>query len=97
MLSRACDRSPRRYDDLGVLTATCLSFALGTATVEAGKHLVRAQLGPAAGITALPELRTLRPRLAGLAEATDPAGAAAPPRRGDAGRRRPGAGPVLRR
>jgi hypothetical protein len=32
------------------LTATCLSFALGTATVEASKHLVRHQLGPAAGI-----------------------------------------------
>ena len=74
VLSQACDRSPRRYDDLGVLTATCLSFALGTATVEAGKHLVRHQLGPAAGITALPELRTLRPRLARLAEATDPLG-----------------------
>ena len=74
VLSQACDRSPRRYDDLGVLTATCLSFALGTATVEASKHLVRAQLGPAAGITALPELRTLRPRLARLAEATDPLG-----------------------
>ena len=29
VLSQACDRSPRRYDDLGVLTATCLSFALG--------------------------------------------------------------------
>ena len=57
-------------DDLGLLTATCLSFALGTATVEAGKHLVRAQLGPLAGLTALPELRTLRPRLAGLAEAS---------------------------
>ena len=74
VLSQACDRSPRRYDDLGVLTATCLSFALGTATVEASKHLVRQQLGPAAGITALPELRTLRPRLARLAEATDPLG-----------------------
>jgi Transposase protein len=74
VLSQACDRSPRRYDDLGVLTATCLSFALGTATVEASKHLVRAQLGPAAGITALPELRTLRPRLARLAQATDPLG-----------------------
>ena len=72
VLSQACDRSPRRYDDLGVLTATCLSFALGTTTVEASKHLVRHQLGPAAGITALPELRTLRPRLARLAEATDP-------------------------
>jgi Transposase protein len=74
VLSQACDRTPRRYDDLGVLTATCLSFALGTSTVEASKHLVRHQLGPAAGITTLPELRTLRPRLAGLAEATDPLG-----------------------
>ena len=42
--------------------------------MEASKHLVRHQLGPAAGITALPQLRTLRPRLAGLAEATDPLG-----------------------
>ena len=74
VLSQACDRSPRRYDDLGVLTATCLSFALGTSTVEASKHLARAQLGPVAGITALPQLRTLRPRLARLAEATDPLG-----------------------
>ena len=73
VLSQACDRSPRRYDDLGVLTATCLSFALGTATVEAGKHLVRAQLGPAAGITALPELRTLRPGWP-AGQATDPLG-----------------------
>jgi len=97
VLSQACGRVPRRYDDLGVLTATCLSFALGTATVEAGKHLVRAQLGPAAGITALPELRTLRPRLARLAAGHRPAGAAAPAGRGDAGRRRPGVGAVLRR
>lgn len=87
VLSGACDRVPRRgdrrgadgrgdgrYDGLGVLTATCLAFALGTPTAEASKHLVRDQLGPAAGITALPELRTLRPRLAALAEATDPLG-----------------------
>ena len=55
-----------------MLTATCLAFALGTPTVEAGKHLVRDQLGPAAGITTLPELRTLRPRLAELADGCDP-------------------------
>jgi transposase len=72
VLSQACGRFPRRYDDLGVLTATCLAFALGTSSVEASKHLIRPQLGPAAGIRALPELRTLRPRLAELAEATDP-------------------------
>ncbi len=74
ILSQACGRAPRRYDDLAVLTATCLSFALGTSTVEASKHLVRHQLGPAAGITTLPELRTLRPRLGELAQATDPLG-----------------------
>jgi transposase len=72
VLSGACGRFSRRYDDLGVLTATCLAFALGTSSVEASKHLVRGQVGPAAGIWALPELRTLRPRLAELADAADP-------------------------
>ena len=74
VLSGACGRGARRYDDLGVLTATCLTFALGTCTVEASKHLVRTQVGLAAGIAALPELRTLRPRLAALAEGADPLG-----------------------
>jgi hypothetical protein len=74
VLSGAGGRAGYRYDDLGVLTGTCLAFALGAPTVEATKHLLRHQLGPAAGITTLPELRTLRPRLAELAEATDPLG-----------------------
>jgi transposase len=74
VLSSACRRCPRRYDDLGVLTATCLAFALGMPSVEASKHLVRTQVGPAAGIAALPELRTLRPRLGALAEGCDPLG-----------------------
>ncbi|MCA1674461.1 MAG: hypothetical protein LC799_20490, partial [Actinobacteria bacterium] len=74
VLSGACGRGARRYDDLGVLTATCLTFALGTCTVQASKHLVRTQVGPAAGIAALPELRTLRPRLGALAEGADPLG-----------------------
>ncbi|HEY2833701.1 MAG TPA: hypothetical protein VGJ14_14825 [Sporichthyaceae bacterium] len=72
VLDTACGPGSRRYDDLAVLSATCLAFALGTPTVEAGKHLVRDQLGPAAGITTLPELRTLRPRLAELADGCDP-------------------------
>jgi DNA-binding CsgD family transcriptional regulator len=61
-----------RYDDLGLLTGTCLGFALGACTVEGVKHLVRSQVGPLAGLGALPELRTLRPRLAALADRCDP-------------------------
>jgi predicted transcriptional regulator len=61
-----------RYDDLGLLTGVCLGFALGVSSVEATKHLIRAQVGPLAGLAALPELRTLRPRLASLAALADP-------------------------
>jgi Transposase DDE domain len=63
-----------RYDDLGLLTGTCLGFALGMSSVEGAKHLIRSQVGPLAGLTALPELRTLRPRLAALADRCDPLG-----------------------
>jgi len=55
-----------------VLTATTCVFALGVGSVEATKHLIRAQAGALAGIAALPGLRTLRPRLAELAESADP-------------------------
>ncbi len=61
-----------RYDDLGLLTGTCLGFALGMSSVEGAKHLIRSQVGPLAGLAALPELRTLRPRLAALADRCDP-------------------------
>ena len=64
----------RRYDDLGVLCATSLAFALGASSVEGTKHLLRGQAGPLAGLASLPELRTLRPRLAGIADHTDPLG-----------------------
>ncbi len=74
VLGSVCARRPSRYDDLGLLTATCLAFALGTSSVEATKHLIRSQAGSLAGLAALPELRTLRPRLAGLAEGCDPLG-----------------------
>jgi hypothetical protein len=62
----------RRCDDVALLTATTVAFALGIGSVEATKHLIRDQIGPLAGLDRLPELRTLRPRLGELAEACDP-------------------------
>lgn len=61
-----------RVDDVALLTATTCAFALGVSSMEATKHLIRAQVGPLAGIAVLPQLRTLRPRLAALAEGCDP-------------------------
>jgi hypothetical protein len=63
-----------RFDDTAILTATSTLFALGFATMEQAKHPDRAQVGPVAGIAALPQLRTLRPRLAAIADACDPLG-----------------------
>lgn len=68
----AAAAAARRCDDVALLTATTVAFALGVGSVEATKHLIRAQVGPLAGVTALPELRTLRPRLGELAAACDP-------------------------
>jgi transposase len=62
----------RRFDDVALLTATTVAFALGVGSVEATKHLVRDQIGPLAGCDRLPELRTLRPRLGELAQTCDP-------------------------
>ena len=61
-----------RPGDVALLTAASMAFALGTSSVEATKHLIRAQAGPLAGLAALPELRTLRPRLAAIADGCDP-------------------------
>ena len=61
-----------RYDDLGLLTATSLAFALGACSAEGTKHLIPAQAGILAGIGRLPDPRTLRPRLAAIAGACDP-------------------------
>ncbi|MGH3798923.1 MAG: putative transposase [Pseudonocardiaceae bacterium] len=73
VLGQACAGSARaRYDDLGLLTGTCVAFALGVSSVEGIKHLIRSQAGPLAGLVAVPELRTLRPRLAALADRCDP-------------------------
>ncbi|MEO7193629.1 MAG: putative transposase [Pseudonocardiaceae bacterium] len=62
----------RRFDDVALLSATTVAFALGVGSVEATKHLVRDELGPLVGLERLPELRTLRPRLGELAGACDP-------------------------
>ena len=61
-----------RYDDLALLTATSLAFALGASSAEGTKHLIPAQAGILAGIGRLPGPRTLRPRLAAIAGACDP-------------------------
>jgi transposase len=64
----------RRYGDLGVLTTATLGFALGAGTVEATKHLRRVEAGAAVGLSATPELSTLRARLSALADNSDPLG-----------------------
>ncbi|MDJ0315573.1 putative transposase, partial [Arthrobacter sp. H35-D1] len=55
-----------------MLTTATLGFALGAGTMEGFKHLRRGELGPAAGITMVPELATLRSRLTALADGSDP-------------------------
>jgi hypothetical protein len=64
----------RRFDDVAILAGVSTVFALGFASMEQAKHPDRAQVGPLAGITVLPELRTLRPRLAAIADGCDPLG-----------------------
>jgi transposase len=59
-------------DRARLLAAVTACFGLGAATTEAFKHLAAAEAGPVAGMRALPDLRTLRPALAGIADAADP-------------------------
>jgi hypothetical protein len=58
--------------DVRLLTAVSMCFALGAATAEQFKHLAAAEAGPLAGFPALPGLRALRPALAAIADRTDP-------------------------
>ena len=67
------DGGGRRLADVALLSAASICFALGAATIEAHKHLTAAHAGPLAGLAVLPDQRTLRPRLAAIADATDPA------------------------
>ncbi len=62
----------RRYDDLVILSAATLGFALGIDTVEGAKHLRRGDAGAAVGAKAIPEHSTLRARLAALGDGSDP-------------------------
>jgi transposase len=70
--SASTSQAGPRFDDVAVLTAVSTVFALGFASMEQAKHPDRAQVGPLAGITVLPRLRTLRPRLAAIADGCDP-------------------------
>lgn len=58
--------------DVRLLTGVSMCFALGAATTEQFKHLAAAEVGPLAGLAALPGLRALRPALAEIADRTDP-------------------------
>jgi hypothetical protein len=57
--------------DAALLSAVSSCFALGAGTVEQVRHLAPAEAGPLAGLDALPSLRSLRPRLAAIADAAD--------------------------
>ena len=61
-----------RFDDVGLLAATSMVFALGAATVEQVKHLSAVEAGPLCGLSRLPDRSTLRPRLAAIADRVDP-------------------------
>ena len=61
-----------RPGDAALLSAVSMCFALGAATTEQFKHLAAAEAGPLAGLSRLPDLRTLRPGLAAIADRTDP-------------------------
>jgi transposase len=62
----------RRYDAQALVLSACFSFALGGLSLEQAKHLQLPDAGALVGLGAFPSLRTLRPRLAQLAEACDP-------------------------
>jgi hypothetical protein len=62
----------RSRRDAALLTAVSVCFALGAATTEQFKHLAATDAGPLAGLGVLPGLRALRPRLAAIADGTDP-------------------------
>jgi hypothetical protein len=72
VLAAAGSGADRRPGDVPLLSAVSMCFALGADTVEQFKHLAAAEAGPLAGLGTLPGLRTLRPRLAAIADGTGP-------------------------
>ncbi len=61
-----------RPGDAALLWAVSSCFALGAGSVEQFKHLAGREAGALAGLAGLPELRSLRPALARIADAADP-------------------------
>src|SRR5258706_236094 len=66
------DGGGRRLADVALLSAASICFGLGAATTEQFKHLAAGDAGPLAGLAVLPDVRTLRPRLAVIADGCDP-------------------------
>jgi transposase len=62
----------RRYDAPALGLACSFAFALGSCSLEQTKQLAPRDAGALLGLEAFPGLRTLRPRLAALAQASDP-------------------------
>ncbi len=62
----------RSYDTTAVALAATFAFALGSSSLEGCKHLQLADAGLLVGSERFPHLRTLRPRLAALADSVDP-------------------------
>jgi hypothetical protein len=72
ILASPADAKRSRYDDLAVAFSATLAFALGAGTIEGTKHLRRAEVGAVLGITAMPELSSLRSRLGEIGDRSDP-------------------------
>ena len=71
----------RRYDAPAVMPSATFGFVLGSSSADDTLHLARADAGALVGSASFPELRTLRPRLAGIAEQSDPLALSAAPSR----------------
>ncbi len=62
----------RRYGAPSVMLSATFGFALGPSSAEGTKHLLARDAGAVIGLSRFPHLRTLRPRLSGLADVIDP-------------------------
>lgn len=62
----------RTYHLPGVIGTLAVGFGLGLANVEQFKLAVRGNLGPIVGLSAAPDVRTLRRKLSELSEQVDP-------------------------
>ena len=67
------DSGPARcYDTTAIALESVFALALGSSSLEGSKHLQPADAGLLVGLERFPHLRTLRPRLAALADSADP-------------------------